>query len=69
MFSFFVFLRVFVLSVFAFKTSNQTLVYSSKTCFVVLKTENLFSKQVTKQAPSLSFGCLQNCRFFQCSDI
>jgi hypothetical protein len=33
------------LVVFVFKTSSQTLSYSNKTCFAVLKTENLFSKQ------------------------
>jgi hypothetical protein len=53
LFPFFVFLRVFVFLVFVFKTSNRTLVYSAETCFVVLETENLFSKQVAKQAPSL----------------
>lgn len=42
-----------VLVVFVFKTDCQTPCYSSKTRFPVLETENLFSKQVSKQAQLL----------------
>jgi len=47
--------RVFVFLVFVFKTSNQTPIYSAQTRFDVLKTENLFPKQVTKQALTLTY--------------
>jgi hypothetical protein len=48
------FFLVFVFSVYVFKTTNQTLIYNTQTCFAVLETENLFPKQVAKRA----IGCV-----------
>jgi hypothetical protein len=50
LFSDFVFLPFSFSSVFCFKTGTQTQCYSNKIDFAVLETENLFPKQVAKQA-------------------
>jgi hypothetical protein len=55
LFSIFLFFSIFVLVVFVFKTSSQTLSYSNKTCFAVLKTENLFSKQQPNRLSVFAF--------------
>jgi len=58
LFSIFLFFSIFVLVVFVFKTSSQTLSYSNKTCFAVLKTENLFPKQQPNRLFGLSLPTL-----------
>jgi hypothetical protein len=58
LFSIFLFFSIFVLVVFVFKTSSQTLSYSNKTCFAVLKTENLFSKQQPNRLYAFNLFCV-----------
>jgi hypothetical protein len=60
LFSIFLFFSIFVLVVFVFKTSSQTLSYSNKTCFAVLKTENLFSKQQPNRLKSFEARIMIN---------